>query len=103
LLQALVEEKEKEPQNKSLINQPSKTIAENTKVLGAFGLALPILSKMKSALSGNGINSQRIKADEDIERIKNLSAQNRESAFYLKMDNEDPSLEYDDYDAQRVY
>src|SRR5690348_326119 len=41
LLQALVEER----QNKPLINQISKTIAENTKVLGSFGLAPPILSK----------------------------------------------------------
>ena len=62
LLQALVEEKE----NKSLINQLSKTIAENTKVLGAFGLAPPILSKMQSVLSGNYNNSPRNKMDEDI-------------------------------------
>jgi hypothetical protein len=83
-----------------LINQLSKTISENTKVLGAFGLAPPILSKMKSALSGNHFNSQRNKANEYIERIKNLDTQNRESGFYLKMDNEDLSI---DYDAQRVF
>ena len=55
LLQALVEEK----QNKPLINQLSKTIAENTKVLGAFGLAPPILSKMQCAITGNNNNSEK--------------------------------------------
>jgi len=98
LLQALVEEK----QNKPLINQLSKTIAENAKVLGAFGLAPPILAKMQSLLYGNYSNSQINKADEDIERIKNHT-QNVEGAFYLKMDNEDPSLECEEEDAQRVF
>jgi hypothetical protein len=65
-LRALVEENSNERQNKSLINQLSKTIAENTKVLGAFGLAPPILSKMQSVLSGNYNNSPRNKMDEDI-------------------------------------
>jgi hypothetical protein len=107
LLQVLVEEKEKEKeqQDKTLINQLSKTIAENTKTLGSFGLAPPILSKMQSALSCNYKDSQRNKVDdEEIERIKNLT-QNVEGAFYLKMDNEDDrkneSLEYED--AQRVF
>jgi len=99
LLQALVDEK----QNKALINQLSKTIAENTKTLGSFGLAPPILSKIQSALSGNYNNSQRTKYDEDIERINNFTKENVEGAFYLKMDNEDPTLEYEEEDAQRVF
>ena len=99
LLQALVDEK----QNKPLINQLSKTIAENTKTLGSFGLAPPILSKIQSALSGNYSNSQRTKYDEDIERINNFTKENVEGAFYLKMDNEDPTLEYEEEDAQRVF
>ena len=57
LLQALVEEKD-QMKNKSLINQLSKTIAENTKVLGSFGLAPPILSKMKNAITVNYNNYQ---------------------------------------------
>jgi len=55
LLQALVDEK----QNKALINQLSKTIAENTKTLGSFGLVPPIISKMQSAITDNYNNSQR--------------------------------------------
>ena len=99
LLQALVDEK----QNKALINQLSKTIAENTKTLGSFGLVPPIISKMQSAITYNYNNSQRNKSDEDSERIKNLAKENVEGAFYLKLDNEDPSLEYEEGDAQRVF
>ena len=58
LMQALVEEKD-QMKNKYLMNQLSKTIAENTKVLGSFGLAPPILSKMQSAITDNYNNSQR--------------------------------------------
>src|SRR6476659_7204999 len=92
LLQALVEEK----QNKSLINQLSKTIAENTKVLGSFGLAPPILYKMQSAITDNYNNSQRNKSDNDIERIKKLANQEYEIGFRLRLDNEDPTLEYEE-------
>ena len=42
-------------------------------------------------ISKNYINSQRNKANEDIERIR-LLKQNNESGFLLKMDNEDPHL-----------
>ena len=46
LLKALIEETEKkENPNKLLINQISKTIAENSKVLAEFGFALPLLSR----------------------------------------------------------
>jgi hypothetical protein len=44
LLKALIEEteKEEEKQDKLLINQLSKTIAENSKVLAEFGMAPPL-------------------------------------------------------------
>src|SRR6478672_1561275 len=49
LLKALIEEIEKnENPNKLLINQLSKTIGENSKVLAEFSFALPLLSKIKS-------------------------------------------------------
>jgi hypothetical protein len=99
LLKTLVEEKEK--QNKSLINQLSKTIAYNSKVLAEFGFAPPLLSRIKSLVTGN-YNAENNKNNEEIERIKHLT-QNVESGFYLKMDNEDPPMKYDDDDAQRVF
>ena len=46
-------------------------------------------------------NTENNKVNEDIERIRLLS-QNDKSGFYLKMDNEDLSIECDD-DAQRVF
>jgi hypothetical protein len=48
LLKALIEETEKkENPNKLLINQLSKTIAENSKVLAEFGFAPPLLSRIE--------------------------------------------------------
>ena len=48
LLKALMDETEKsENQNKSLINQLSKTIADNSKVLGGFGMAPPFFLELK--------------------------------------------------------
>jgi hypothetical protein len=102
LLKALLEEKEKpeDKKDKSLINQLSKTIADNSKVLSEFGFAPPILSRIKSLISENysPINNQ---VDDEIRRIQ-LQRQNIKSGLYLKMDNEDPSIEYND-DAQRVF
>jgi hypothetical protein len=102
LLKALIEETEKKEENpnKLLINQLSKTIGENSKVLAEFGFAPPLLSRIKSLITGN-YNTENNKVNEDIERIRLLS-QNDKSGFYLKMDNEDPPIEYDD-DAQRVF
>ena len=52
LLKALIEEIEKnENPNKLLINQLSKTIGENSKVLAEFGMALPLLSKIKNLIT----------------------------------------------------
>src|SRR3954447_21143829 len=103
LLKALIEETEKKEENpnKLLINQLSKTIGENSKVLAEFGFAPPLLSRIKSLITGN-YNTENNKVNEDIERIKHLT-QNVESGFYLKMDNEDPPMKYDDDDAQRVF
>ena len=91
LLKALLEEKEKpeDKKDKTLINQLSKTIADNSKVLSEFGMAPPILSRIKSLISENysTINNQD---DDEIKRIK-LQRQNINSGLYLKMDNEDTS------------
>ena len=52
LLKALIEETEKkENPNKLLINQLSKTIGKNSKVLSEFGMALPLLSRIKSLIT----------------------------------------------------
>src|SRR3954451_11158791 len=76
LLKALLDEKEKpeDKKDKTLINQISKTIADNSKVLSEFGMALPILSRIKSLVSENysPINNQ---VDDEIKRIK-LQRQN---------------------------
>jgi CDP-diacylglycerol pyrophosphatase len=49
LLKVLIEETEKEEkqQNKTIINQLSKTIADNSKVLGEFGMTPCIMQKLK--------------------------------------------------------
>ena len=49
----LVESEKLEKQNKFLINQLAKTIADNSKVLAEFGMAPPILAKLKSMLTMN--------------------------------------------------
>jgi hypothetical protein len=96
-----IEEKEKpeDKKDKSLINQLSKTIADNSKVLSEFGMAPPILSRIKSLISENysTINNQ---TDEEIKRIR-LKRQNIKSGLYLKMDNEDDSREINE--SQRVF
>jgi hypothetical protein len=43
-------DKQEEKQNKSLINQLAKTISDNSKVLAEFGLAPPIIAKIKSMI-----------------------------------------------------
>ena len=48
-MKVLIEEKEK--QDKSIINQLSKTIADNSKVLDDFGMTPSVLSRMKNAIS----------------------------------------------------
>jgi hypothetical protein len=60
-MKTLLEEKEKsaEKQNKLIINQLSKTIADSSKVLGEYGMAPPVLSRIKSLISKNYFNSNR--------------------------------------------
>ena len=55
LLKALIKKnrrkKRENNQNISLINQFSKTIVDNSKVLAEFGLGLSVLSKIKSLIT----------------------------------------------------
>jgi hypothetical protein len=91
LLKALLEEKEKnEKQDKSLINHLAKTIADNSKVLGEFGMAPPVLSRIKNVISTNYFNSQRNKKDQEVNTLID-NTQNIESGFYLETDNENES------------
>jgi len=100
LLKLLIEEKEeKEQQNKTLINQLSKTIADNTKVLAEFGYAPPLLSKIKNLISENYSPTNK-EVDDEIKRIQ-LQRQNIKSGFYLKMDNENTSRKINE--SERVF
>jgi hypothetical protein len=58
------EEKKENNQNISLIDQLSKTIADNSKVLAEFGLGLSVLSKIKSLITIK-YNAENNKDDED--------------------------------------
>ena len=81
-------EKEEEKQDKAIINQLSKTIAESSKVLAEFGIAPPVVAHMKDMISVNYFNSknENNKDEEEIRNIKNL-ARNAKSAFFLSLDN----------------
>jgi hypothetical protein len=105
LLKTLIEEterKEKNP-NKSLINKLSKTIGENSKVLAEFGMAPPLLSRIKSLITikydaeknnHNGVDNG------DLRRLKILH-QNTKSGIYLQLDNEVNSRKCNE--SQRVF
>jgi len=100
LLKLLIEEKEeKEQQNKTLINQLSKTIADNTKILAEFGYAPPLLSKIKNLISENYSPTNK-EVDDEIKRIQ-LQRQNIKSGFYLKTDNENTSRKINE--SERVF
>jgi hypothetical protein len=61
LLKVLIEETEKEKQqDKTIINQLSKTMADNSKVLSEFGLTPPFVSKIKNMISMNYIIIMKI-------------------------------------------
>ena len=67
LLKALIKKirrKKENNQNISLINQLSKTIADNSKVLTEFGLGLSVLSKIKSLITIK-YNAENNNDDED--------------------------------------
>ena len=86
LLRALIEQTEKkENPNKLLINQLSKTIGKNSKVLSEFGMALPLLSRIKSLIMikyDSAKNNNNDVDDEDLGRLKILH-QNTKSGVYL--------------------
>ena len=91
LLKALIEENEKKEnqQNKLLINQLSKTIAENSKTLAEFGFAPPLLSRIKSLITIK-YDAEEKNNNEDLRRLKILH-QNTKSGIYLQLDNEETS------------
>lgn len=92
----MVAEKEKpENENKSLINQISKTIADNATALFFISMAPPMLNKIYDLVTIK-YNSEKDKASEEIERINKLASQNVESSFYLKLNKVTPSLYYEE-------
>ena len=104
LIKILAQETEKpeDQKDKSIINHLAKTIADNSKVLFDFGVAPPVLSYIKSVISENYFNSQgNNKDNEEINAIRG-NLRNVGSALYLKMDNENPPIEYND-DPNRVF
>ena len=67
LLKALIKKNRKKRENNqniSLIDQLSKTIADNSKVLAEFGLGLSVLSKIKSLITIK-FNAENNNDDED--------------------------------------
>ena len=104
LIKILAQETEKpeDQKDKSIINHLAKTIADNSKVLFDFGVAPPVLSYIKSVISENYFNSQgNNKDNEEINAIRG-NLRNVGSALYLKRDNENPPIEYND-DPNRVF
>ena len=71
------------------INQLSKTIADNSKVLAEFGYAPPLLSKIKSLMSENYSPTNK-EVDDEISRLQ-LIRQESTSAITLHpmMSNEE--------------
>jgi hypothetical protein len=104
LLKALIEETEKKEnqQNKLLINQLSKTIAENSKA--EFGFAPPLLSRIKSLITikydAEEKNNNDDVDNEDLRRLKILH-QSTKSGIYLQLDNEETSRKCNE--SQRVF
>ena len=107
LLKALIEETEKkENPNKLLINQLSKTIGENSKVLAEFGFAPPLLSRIKSLITikydAEEKNNNDDVDNEDLRRPKILH-QNTKSGFYLQLDNEETTRKCDESQSILIY
>jgi len=107
LLKVLIEEteKEREKQDKTIINQLSKTIAEISKVLADFDMAPPILSKISNIVSMN-YNGQGNQYSEEIGRLRVLRQQAK-SAITIpssnkdQYDNKEGGLE--EYDTNAVF
>src|SRR6476661_2849362 len=104
LLKVLASETEKddEEQDKTLINQLSKTIVESSKVLAEFGLAPPVVAHIKDIISVNYFNSKN--EDDEIRNIR-LQARNTKTAFFLSRDNrEDYNHKYiDSVESEAVF
>jgi predicted ATP-grasp superfamily ATP-dependent carboligase len=93
LLKVLIEETEKEKQqDKTIINQLSKTMADNSKVLSEFGLTPPFVSKIKNMISMNYINNNENNKVEEEELKALIERPKPKSGFYLPMDNENESI-----------
>jgi DNA-directed RNA polymerase subunit L len=75
---------EEEKQDKTLINQLSKTIAESSKVLSEFGLVPPVVSHMKNMISVNYFNSknEEKKIEEEIRNIRNQTKNAKSASFF---------------------
>ena len=102
LLEALIDEIEKpEKKDKTIINQLSKTIADNSKVLAEFGYAPPLLSKIKSLMSENYSPTNK-EVDEEIRRLQ-LQWQESTSAITLPMNNEENENTRKINESQRVF
>jgi hypothetical protein len=88
LLETLIHETEKpeDKKDKTLINQLSKGIADNTKVLAEFESAPSIISKIKSLISEN--YSPNTEFNDEIKRIR-LQRQNTKSAIDLPQTNDE--------------
>ena len=74
LLKVLIEETEKEEEkqkNIPLINQLSKTIGENSKVLSEFGMAPTLFSRIKSLIMIKH-DAEKNNDNEEIRRLKIL-------------------------------
>ena len=107
LLKVLIEEteKEREKQDKTIINQLSKTIAEISKVLADFDMAPPILSKISNIVSMN-YNGQGNQDSEELRRLRILRQQAK-SAITIpssnkdQYDNKEGGLE--EYDTNAVF
>jgi len=99
-------EKEEEKQDKIIINQLSKTIAEISKTLADFGMAPPMMSKILDLISTN-YSAKRNQESEEIRRIK-IFRQQAKSAITIPTGNED---QYDnregslieEYDSNAVF
>ena len=107
LLKLLAEEteKEREKQDKTIINQLSKTIAEISKVLADFDMAPPILSKISNIVSMN-YNGQGNQDSEELRRLRILRQQAK-SAITIPSSNEDQydnkEGDLEEYDSNAVF
>jgi len=109
LLKLLAEETEKgrEKQDKTIINQLSKTIAEISKVLADFGTAPPILSKISNLISMN-YNGHGNQDSEELGRLRVLRQQAKDTITIPYEENEyqyynkEASLT-EEYDSNAVF